>query len=66
MNQGATTKVVDALLDLKAPEDQIRNLINSVRQPQCTVGELVGEVEKRVRITLLLWLEARFHCAETF
>ena len=45
-----TTKIVDALLDLNAPEDQIHNLINSVRPPQCTVGELVGEAEKRVRL----------------
>ncbi|ETO04401.1 clathrin heavy chain, partial [Reticulomyxa filosa] len=62
MNPGATPKVVGSLIDLNAPEDQIRNLINSVRPPQCPVKELVEEVEKRVRLTLLLpWLESRFH-----
>jgi clathrin heavy chain len=62
MNAGATPKVVGALLDLSAPEDQIRTLINTVRPPGCPVDELVAEVEKRTRITLLLpWLEARMH-----
>jgi len=62
MNQAATPKVVGALLDLNAPEDQIRNLVNTVRPPQCPIDELVEEVEKRVRLTLLLpWLETRFH-----
>lgn len=62
MNPGATPKVIGSLLDLNAPEDQIRNLVNSVRPPQCPVGELVAEVESRVRLSLLLpWLEARLH-----
>eukprot|EP01083_Nonionella_stella_P182989 659971_1 len=62
MNQAATPKVVGALLDLNAPEDQIRNLVNTVRPPQCPISELVSEVEGRVRLTLLLpWLETRFH-----
>ena len=61
MNPGSAPKVVGSLLDLNAPEDQIRNLINLVRPPQCPVGELVEEVEQRARLTLLLpWLEARF------
>ena len=58
MNPHATPKVVGSLLDPNAPEHQIQNLMNSVT-PQCPVDEFVGEVEKRVRITLLLpWLEA--------
>jgi len=62
MNQAATPKVVGALLDLNAPEDQVRNLVNTVRPPQCPISELVDEVEKRVRLTLLLpWLEMRFN-----
>jgi len=62
MNPAATPKVVGALLDLNAPEDQIRTLVNSVRPPQCPVKELVEEVEKRVRLSLLLqWLENRLH-----
>jgi len=62
MNQAATPKVVGSLLDLNAPEDQVRNLVNTVRPPQCPISELVDEVEKRVRLTLLLpWLEMRYN-----
>lgn len=62
MNPASTPKVVGSLLDLNAPEDQIRALINTVRPPQCPIKELVDEVEKRTRLTLLLpWLESRYH-----
>jgi clathrin heavy chain len=49
MNPSATPKVVGALLDLNAQEDQIRDLFTNVRPPQCPVKELVEEVEKRNR-----------------
>uniref|UniRef100_A0A6A7FZ08 Clathrin heavy chain n=1 Tax=Hirondellea gigas TaxID=1518452 RepID=A0A6A7FZ08_9CRUS len=62
MNPSATPKVVGALLDLNAQEDQVRDLFSNVRPPQCPVKELVEEVEKRNRLRLLLpWLEARMH-----
>lgn len=62
MNPSATPKVVGALLDLNCPDDQIREMFNNVRPPQCPVKELVDEVEKRNRLRLLLpWLEARMH-----
>ena len=62
MNQAATPKVIASLLDLNAPEDQIKNILQSVRPPQCPIDELVEEVEKRERLNLLLtWLEQRLH-----
>lgn len=62
MNPAATPKVVGALLDLNSFEDQIKDLVQSVRPPQCPLAELVEEVEKRNRLRLLLpWLEARMH-----
>ena len=51
-----------SIIRFKCQEDQLRSLINSTRPPQFPVGELVGEVGNRVRLTLLLpWLEAQFH-----
>eukprot|EP01083_Nonionella_stella_P040976 111112_1 len=62
MSPASTPYVIGALLDINAEEDQIRDLINSVRPPQCPVKELVEEVEKRNRGRILLpWLEARMH-----
>jgi len=62
MNPAATPGVVGALLDLNAPEDQIRDLVNTVRPPSCPIGELVAAFEERTRLRLLLpWLEARMH-----
>jgi len=62
MNPGATPGVIGALLDLNAPEDQIRDLVNTVRPPSCPIGELVTAFEERTRLRLLLpWLEARMH-----
>jgi len=62
LNPAATPQVVAALLDLNAPEDQIKDLVHSVRPPQCPIGELVESFESRSRLRLLLpWLETRLH-----
>jgi len=62
MNTSKTPEVCGALLDLSAPEDQIRDLVNSVRPPHCPIAELVDAFETRSRLRLLLpWLEARMH-----
>jgi len=62
MNQASTPKVIGSLLDLNAPEDQIRNLLNNVRPPQCPIDQLVDECEKRERLNILLnWLETRYN-----
>ncbi|MES1909742.1 MAG: hypothetical protein MHM6MM_002439 [Cercozoa sp. M6MM] len=62
MNMAAAPKVVGSLIDLGAPEEQIRGLLNEVRPPQCPVSELCAEVEKRNRLRMMLpWLEARMH-----
>ena len=62
MNQSATPKVVGVLLDLDVAEDKITNLINAVRLRQCPIDELVEELEKKARLTVLLpWLERRFY-----
>lgn len=52
MNPASCPKVIGALLDLNAPEDRVRELVTSVRPPQCPVKELVEEVEKRNRFVL--------------
>lgn len=53
--------VIGGLLDVDCAEDQIKQMIMSVRG-QFSVDELVEEVEKRNRMKLLLpWLETRIH-----
>jgi clathrin heavy chain len=53
--------VIGGLLDFDCAEDQIKQMIMSVRG-QFSVDELVEEVEKRNRMKLLLpWLETRIH-----
>jgi clathrin heavy chain len=63
MNPRACPAVVGALLDLNANEDQISELIVSVRPPiddETFVGRLVQIVEEHGRLKLLRnWLEAR-------
>ena len=49
MSSGSTSYIIGALIDLNASEDHIRDLIISVRPPQCPVKELVEEVEKHQR-----------------
>ncbi|CAN0459810.1 unnamed protein product [Hapterophycus canaliculatus] len=57
--------VVGKLLDLDAPEDFIRQLLNSVGH-QCPVDELVEQVERRNRLRLLQpWLEAMVSTGNT-
>lgn len=57
--------VVGGLLDVDCPEDQIKQLIISVRT-QFNIEELVEEVEKRNRMKLLLPLfELRLHEGST-
>jgi len=57
--------IVGGLLDVDCSEDQIKQMIMSVRG-QFNVDELVAEVEKRNRMKLLLpWLEARIHEGST-
>lgn len=61
LNPLKTPEVVAALLDEDAPEESIREIINTVGH-LCPVRELVDEVEKRDRLPLLTqWLEARFN-----
>jgi clathrin heavy chain len=49
MNPSSTPEVIGSLLDLNIPEDQIRELVNSVRPPQCPIKELVESFESRNR-----------------
>ena len=61
VNPSRLPVVVGGLLDVDCSEDQIKQMIMSVRG-QFSVDELVEEVEKRNRMKLLLpWLEARIH-----
>lgn len=59
----AAPAVVGSLLDLNAPEEQIRKLIEGLRAPSDDpewVSKLTDAVEKRNRLRLLrTWLEAR-------
>ena len=65
VNAGRLPVVVGALLDVDCSEDQIKQLILSVRGT-FNVDELVEEVEKRNRMKLLLpWLETRVHDGST-
>jgi clathrin heavy chain len=62
MNPRAAPPVVGALLDLNAPEEQIRKLLDSVRPPTDApdfIEKLVAAVEKRNRAPKILkgWLE---------
>eukprot|EP01006_Ploeotia_vitrea_P038806 TRINITY_DN66279_c7_g9_i1.p1 TRINITY_DN66279_c7_g9~~TRINITY_DN66279_c7_g9_i1.p1 ORF type:complete len:1733 (+),score=1150.79 TRINITY_DN66279_c7_g9_i1:482-5680(+) len=63
MNSKAAPAVIGALLDLNANEDQIQQLISSVRPPPDDpefIARLVEEVGKRNRLKLLRnWLEQR-------
>ncbi|CAB1109928.1 unnamed protein product [Ectocarpus sp. CCAP 1310/34] len=60
-----TPMVVGKLLDLDAPEDFIRQLLNSVGH-QCPVDELVEQAERRNRLRLLQpWLEAMVSTGNT-
>ena len=59
-NPSAAPKVIGKLLDLNAPERDVTGLIDHVRPPQCSIEDLVNEVEKRGRLSMLTkWLEAR-------
>ncbi len=61
MNPSRLPVVIGGLLDVDCAEDQIKQMIMSVRG-QFSVDELVEEVEKRNRMKLLLpWLETRIH-----
>ncbi|CAF2929073.1 unnamed protein product [Rotaria sp. Silwood2] len=61
VNSGRLPVVVGGLLDVDCSEDQIKQIILSVRG-NFNVDELVEEVEKRNRMKLLLpWLETRVH-----
>ncbi|RNA31500.1 clathrin heavy chain, partial [Brachionus plicatilis] len=61
VNPSRLPVVVGGLLDVDCSEDQIKQMIMSVRG-QFSVDELVDEVEKRNRMKLLLpWLETRIH-----
>jgi len=63
MNLKAAPPVIGALLDLNAPDDQIRKILESVRPPgddDTFIENLVEQVEKRNRLKLLRnWLEGR-------
>lgn len=63
MNAKATPQVVGTLLELNAPEENIKKLLAAVRPPgddKQFVERLVAEVEKRNRLVILRpWLEAR-------
>lgn len=59
VNSANAPLVVGALVDLDAPEDFIKQLLQAVRG-NCNASQLVEEVEKRNRLRLLLqWLEQR-------
>lgn len=59
VNAANAPLVVGALVDLDAPEDFIKQLLQAVRG-NCSAAQLVEEVEKRNRLRLLLqWLEQR-------
>ncbi|CDJ48748.1 clathrin heavy chain, putative [Eimeria brunetti] len=59
VNAANAPLVVGALVDLDAPEDFIKQLLQAVRG-NCSASQLVEEVEKRNRLRLLLqWLEQR-------
>jgi clathrin heavy chain len=61
VNPSRLPVVIGGLLDVDCAEDQIKQMIMSVRG-QFSVDELVEEVEKRNRMKLLLpWLETRIH-----
>jgi clathrin heavy chain len=61
VNPSRLPVVVGGLMDVDSSEDQIKQMILSVRG-QFSVDELVEEVEKRNRMKLLLpWLETRIH-----
>merc|ERR1712142_990301 len=61
VNPSRLPVVIGGLLDVDCSEDIIKNLIVAVRGNFDT-DELVGEVEKRNRLKLLLpWLETRVH-----
>ena len=61
VNPSRLPVVIGGLLDVDCAEDQIKQMIMSVRG-QFSVEELVEEVEKRNRMKLLLpWLETRIH-----
>lgn len=61
VNPSRLPVVIGGLLDVDCAEDQIKQMILSVRG-QFSVDELVEEVEKRNRMKLLLpWLETRIH-----
>jgi clathrin heavy chain len=61
VNPSRLPVVVGGLMDVDSAEDQIKQMILSVRG-QFSVDELVEEVEKRNRMKLLLpWLETRIH-----
>lgn len=61
VNPSRLPVVIGGLLDVDCAEDQIKQMIMSVRG-QFNVEELVEEVEKRNRMKLLLpWLETRIH-----
>lgn len=54
-----TPRVIGKLLDLDAPEDVIKNLLNLARG-MCPAEGLVEEVEKRNKLKLILpWCESR-------
>ncbi|CAF3999025.1 unnamed protein product, partial [Rotaria sordida] len=65
INPGRLPVVVGGLLDVDCSEDNIKQLILSVRG-NFNVDELVEEVKKRNRTKLLLsWLETRVHDGST-
>ena len=61
VNPSRLPVVIGGLLDVDCAEDQIKQMIMSVRGA-FVIDELVEEVEKRNRMKLLLpWLETRIH-----
>jgi clathrin heavy chain len=65
VNPSRLPVVIGGLLDVDCSEDQIKQMIMSVRG-QFSVDELVEEVEKRNRMKLLLaWMETRIHEGST-
>lgn len=59
VNPGRTPAVIGALLDVDCDENIIKGLLNSVLPQSIPIDELVGEVESRNRLKLLLpFLEA--------
>jgi len=63
LNSDACPQVLGTLLDMNAPEEFIRNLVQGVRAPNGStdfVQRLVAEVEKRNRLKLIRpWIEER-------